>query len=144
MVRAMKRRITLHVSLTETDAERLVRMLQNHRRRLTMPRTLPLLQKKLDDAEFHSSTTIPKNVVTMNSTVLLKDMDSGAELITTLSYPHGANPDCGRVSVLTPIGTALLGLKVNSVVEYGTPEGQKRYQIKRVIYQPEAAQEEDD
>ena len=139
----MKRQSTLQISITETDADRLVHMLRTQQRRLTRPRMLPLLLKKLDDAEFHSSTTIPKNVVTMNSRILLRDLDSGAELIATLTYPHGANPDRGRISVLTPIGTALLGLKANSVVEFSTSEGQKRYQIKRIIYQPEAAKEDD-
>jgi regulator of nucleoside diphosphate kinase len=139
----MKRQSTLQISITETDADRLALMLRAQQRRLTRPRTLPLLLKKLDGAEFHSSITIPKNVVTMNSRILLRDLDSGAELIATSTYPHGANPDRGRISVLTPIGTALLGLKANSVVEFSTSEGQKRYQIKRIIYQPEAAKEDD-
>jgi regulator of nucleoside diphosphate kinase len=70
-------------------------------------------------------------------------MDSGEERVTTLAYPHGANPDRGRISVMTPIGTALLGQKVRNVVRCSTPDGTKRYQVKRIIYQPEAAKEMD-
>jgi len=135
----MKKLNTVQVSLTEADAEHLTSLVQSHRRRIDGPRALPLLEQKLSDAEFHTSESIPRNVVTMNSTVLLRDLESGAEFVTTLAYPHGANPDRGRVSVLTPIGTALLGLRVRRVVKCTTFDGPKRYQIRRIIYQPEAA-----
>lgn len=139
----MKKRTTTQVSLTEPDAERLTIIVQSRRQRPDAPRALPLLEQKLSDAEFHTSESIPRNVVTMNSTVLLRDLDSGAQIVATLAYPHGANPDRGRISVMTPIGTALLGVKVPNIVECTTPGGLKRYQIERIIYQPEASNESD-
>lgn len=139
----MKEREMIQVTLTEDDTELLTTIVRSHRQRVDPPRALPLLERKLSEAELHTSDSIPANVVTMNSTVLLKDMDSGEERVTTLAYPHGANPDRGRISVMTPIGTALLGQKVRNVIRCSTPDGTKRYQVKRIIYQPEAAKEMD-
>jgi regulator of nucleoside diphosphate kinase len=118
-------------------------LIQVHGAPVNRPRTLPGLQKKLEEAEVFNSCQIPGNVVTMNSTVLLRDMESGEEVVRTLAFPHGADPARGRVSILTSIGIAMIGNKVGDVLECEAPDGAKRFRVERILYQPEAANDDD-
>jgi regulator of nucleoside diphosphate kinase len=69
----------------------------------------------------------------------LIDLESGEELIYTLVFPHEADIRQGKISVLAPIGTAMLGERVDNVFEWPAPDGLRRLQIKGLLYQPEAA-----
>lgn len=82
---------------------------------------------------------IPPDVVTMNSRVRLTDLDSGEELTYALVYPPDADFAQEKISVLAPVGTALLGERVGSVVEWDVPAGRRRLRIEELLYQPEAA-----
>lgn len=82
---------------------------------------------------------MPADVVTMNSRVRLTDLDSGAELVYTLVFPPDADFKAGRISVLAPIGTALLGERVGAEVRWEVPAGVRRLRIEELLYQPEAA-----
>ncbi|MCC7155635.1 MAG: GreA/GreB family elongation factor, partial [Bryobacterales bacterium] len=99
------------VVVTEADAERLVNLLQAQGNR-TAPRTVPELQRKLDDAEWLDSRLIPSDVVTMNSTVRLRDLESGEAVTRTLVFPYGSDPGRGRISVMTSFGISMLGRRV--------------------------------
>lgn len=136
------RRISAYI-VTETDADRLAHLLQVHGTPVNRPRTLPDLQSKLEEAEVFDSCQIPGDVVTMNSTVLLRCLESGGEVVKTLAFPCGADPALGRVSILTPIGIAVLGRKVGDVLECESADGPKRFRIEKLLYQPEAANEHD-
>lgn len=82
---------------------------------------------------------IPPNVVTMNSKVRFRDMDTNADMEATIVYPKHADDAKGRVSILDPIGLALMGLTVGDTVEWPMPEGgTKVLKILEVLYQPEA------
>ena len=131
------------IAVTEADAERLTRLLQAQCARSFMPRSFPALQKKLDEAEWLDSRLIPPDVVTMNSRVRLKNLESGEEMIQTLVFPHGANPAQGRVSILTSLETAMLGRRVGDFMEFGVSDGAKRFHVESVLFQPEAANEDD-
>lgn len=131
------------IAVTEADAERLTRLLQAQYTRSIMPRTLPALQQKLDEAEWLGSRLIPPDVVTMNSTVRLRNLESGEEVIRTLAFPYGADPAQGRVSVLTSFGIAMLGRRVGDFMECEASDGAMRFQIEGVLYQPEAANDDD-
>jgi len=131
------------VAVTEADAECLTRLLQAQRNLSVMPRDFPALQKKLEDAELLDSRQIPPDVVTMNSKVHLRNLESGEQVIQTLAFPHGANPSQGRVSILTSLGTAMLGRRVGDFMEFDVPAGVKRFQIEHLLYQPEAANDDD-
>jgi transcription elongation GreA/GreB family factor len=87
------------IAVTEADAERLTRLLQAQCARSFMPRSFPALQRKLDEAEWIDSRLIPPDVVTMNSRVRLRNLESGEEVIQTLVFPHGANPAQGCVDL---------------------------------------------
>ena len=82
---------------------------------------------------------IPADVVTMNSVVCVVD-DTGAEQEWTLVYPEEANGASAKLSVLSPMGAALLGARAGKSVKYSAPNGaQRSLRIDRVAFQPEAA-----
>ncbi len=95
------------------------------------------LQEKLDWAEVVEPKDIPENIVTMNSMILLKDLDTGEEKIFNLVFPDKAKVSPMALSILAPIGTALLGHKEGDTIIWDVPGGTKRYLILEVVYQPE-------
>ena len=82
---------------------------------------------------------MPPDVVTMNSLVKLRDMDSREFCLYRIVYPGGRESGNERVSVMTPIGMALLGCRVGDVVALPVSGGMRRLQIEKVLYQPESA-----
>ncbi len=97
------------------------------------------LAGELDRASIVPAGEIPPWVVTMHSTFRLTDLDTGLESDYTLVYPGQANLSRGRLSVLAPVGTALLGYQELDTIEWPVPAGTKRIRIEKVISQPEAA-----
>mgnify|MGYP003575061064 CR=1 FL=1 len=97
------------------------------------------LDEELDRAEIVRPEEIPTDVVTMNSTFRLLDLDSGEEPVYTLVFPAKADSSSGKISVLAPIGTAMLGCRVGDTVEWEVPAGLKKLKVKEIVYQPEAA-----
>ena len=100
---------------------------------------LTALEEELDRAETLDSKDIPTDVVTMNSKVRVQDLDSGNEMVYSLVFPRDANIDQNRISILAPLGTALLGYRVGEVIEWKVPAGLRRIRVEEVLYQPEAA-----
>jgi regulator of nucleoside diphosphate kinase len=84
------------------------------------------------------SGKVPPDVVTMNSRVRIKDLNRGRELTYQIVFPEHADLDENRISVLAPIGTALLGYRAGTTVEWQVPSGTRRFRILGVEYQPEA------
>ncbi len=82
---------------------------------------------------------VPPDVVTMNSRVNLVDLDTGEEMVCTLVFPNEADVAQSKISVLAPIGTAMLGYRVGDTFEWKVPDGIRKLQVKGVLYQPEAA-----
>ncbi len=102
-------------------------------------RRLEQLEEELARARVVPPDEIPKDVVTMNSRVVFEDEQTGEQREVTLVYPRDADIDAGRISVLVPVGTALLGLRVGQSIDWRLPSGQKhRYRVIAVPYQPEA------
>jgi|SRR5690554_5792365 regulator of nucleoside diphosphate kinase len=130
---------TIH--LTEFDLDRLKRLLAA-KGSLDGPdkQYLRDLKDALDRAVVVPSTDIPPDVITMNSRFRMTDLDTGEESEYTLVFPGTANIVKGRLSVLAPVGTALLGRKESDVIEWTVPVGIKRFRIDKVLYQPEAAE----
>ena len=94
------------------------------------------------DLEFASSVLaeeVPGDVVTMNSTVEVRDLDAGETESLILAYPEDADISLKRMSVLAPLGRALLGRRVGEVVEVTVPAGPRRIRIEGLHYQPERA-----
>ncbi|HNT69055.1 MAG TPA: nucleoside diphosphate kinase regulator [Syntrophorhabdaceae bacterium] len=95
------------------------------------------LEDELDKARVVDPKNIPDNVVTMNSIVRIKDLDTGEEKTFTLVFPSKTNITENAVSILAPIGTALIGYREGDIIEWEVPAGTKRFQVMEVIYQPE-------
>lgn len=97
------------------------------------------LRAELDRAEVVEPTAMPEHIVTMNSTVTFEDESNGEKLTLTLVYPAGAG-EAGTVSIMAPVGSALLGLARGQQIDWPTPDGrQRRLRVLEVSYQPEAA-----
>jgi regulator of nucleoside diphosphate kinase len=100
---------------------------------------LDRLDGELERAEVVNPIDIPKDVVTMRSTVRLKDLDNGKEMVYSLVFPNEADIDEGKISVLAPVGTAMIGYRVGDVIEWEVPSGLRRLKVEEIIYQPEAS-----
>lgn len=98
------------------------------------------LEDELDHAEVVSIDRIRPDVVTMHSRVRVHDLDTDNEAEYTIVFPNEANAHARRISVLAPIGTALLGCRQGDDIEFATPKGTLRLRIVAVTYQPEAAE----
>lgn len=99
------------------------------------------LQAELARAEVLEPSQMPGDVVTMDSEVVCLDEASGAEHRLRLCYPHevGEGTSAGRVSVLAPVGSALLGLAVGDRIDWTGPNGRTLpLRVVRIVYQPEA------
>ena len=100
---------------------------------------LTRLEDELEGAQIVAPREILSDVVTMNSRARVRDLDSKQEMIFTLVFPAEADYEGGKLSVLAPIGTALLGYRAGETVEWEVPGGLRRLKIEQVLYQPEAA-----
>lgn len=128
------------IRITAFDLERLKKLLLDAQR-TTYRKSVYLshLQSELGRAEVVESPKVAGDVVTMNSRVCLEDLDTGEEEVYTVVFPEEANAVQGKVSVLAPIGTAMLGYEEGDVFEWEVPAGKRRWRVKHILYQPEAA-----
>jgi regulator of nucleoside diphosphate kinase len=94
------------------------------------------LAGELARAQVKPQARIPPFVVTMNSAVRLRDLETGEEETYTLVFPEDADIDANRLSVLAPVGTALLGYQAGDVVEWPVPAGVRRFRIEAVSPEP--------
>ena len=97
------------------------------------------LQAELAHARVVTPADVPPDVITMNSKARLRDLDTGEEMVFTLVFPGDANVENDRISVVAPIGTAMLGQRVGDEFEWEVPAGSVRLRVEEVLYQPEAA-----
>jgi regulator of nucleoside diphosphate kinase len=97
------------------------------------------LETELDRGKVVNPQEVPSDVITMNSKVCLVDLDTGEEMIYTLVFPDDADITQDKISVLAPIGTAMLGYRVGDIFEWEIPAGLCRMQVKKILYQPEAS-----
>jgi regulator of nucleoside diphosphate kinase len=128
------------ILVTEDDMARLQDVIS--RGRATLHRDQPHLEEleqELERAEVVSADDVPADVVTVHSTVRVQDLDSGGSAVYTIVFPAEADTAQRRISVLAPIGTALIGYRVGDVIEWSTPGGGRRLRIETVLFQPEAA-----
>ena len=75
----------------------------------------------------------------MNSSVRVSDLVTSKSEVITIVFPSDANYEEGKVSILAPLGTALLGYRVGDVVYWHVPRGIRQLRIDEILYQPEAA-----
>jgi regulator of nucleoside diphosphate kinase len=138
----MKEQTTIaerNIVITEADFDRLKHLVESPRYRTTHSILLMPLKAELDRGTVVAPGRIPKRVVTMHSTVRVRDLGDDESETYTLVYPDEADINEGKLSVLAPLGTALLGTRVGDVVEFDAPAGTRRLKVERILYQPEAS-----
>lgn len=123
-----------NITVSTLDIERLEALLETHHNQG--------LQDELARAKVVEPEEIPSNVVTMRSQVRFEIENPPQQLCLTLAYPKDMAELQDGISILTPIGTALLGLKVGDSIDWPRPDGQTTtLRILEVPYQPERAGE---
>lgn len=127
------------IYITEFDLNRLQALIQQANPQDRDKHHLQKLSEELEQAEIVSPEEIPNDVITMNSRVRLRDGDTGEEITYTLVFPRNADIQKQKISILAPIGTALIGYRVGDIIEWNVPAGLRRLKVEEILYQPEAA-----
>lgn len=126
--------------VTDYDRERLQKLLEGTRVWSQLDREhLDQLDEELARAHVVPAREIPPDVVTMNSKLRLRDLDTGKEIVFTLVFPGDADAEQGKVSVLAPLGTAVLGYRKGDTFQWRVHGRTRHLQVEEVLYQPEAA-----
>lgn len=128
------------IIINERDAERIDRLLEQ-----PQWANLPVasaLNQELDRAVMCAPQAMPHDVVTMNSEVRFRDLSTQEERVRTLVFPAEMSDSATQLSVLAPVGAALLGLKVGGTIRWTLPNGAVTHlEVLELPYQPEAAGE---
>jgi regulator of nucleoside diphosphate kinase len=97
------------------------------------------LENELKRAKVVAPDDLPPDVISMNSSAELIDLDTKERMKFTLVFPRDANVEEEKISVLAPLGTAMLGYRVGDEFEWTVPDGLRRLKVTAVRFQPEAA-----
>ena len=129
-----------HIHITEFDLRRLGGIIAGLKRKAAPEERaqLALFEQELAHATVVLPEYAPGNIVTMNTRILLRFTESGAEKVCTLVFPGEADFEQGRISILSRLGAALIGRKVGETVRYEAPAGPQEVKVERILYQPEA------
>ncbi len=109
------------ISMNPTDIERLRKLADAAANKY--PETSDFLAREIERAAVLPEATPCAGLVTMDSNVTFRDDVSGQTRSVQLVYPEDANVDAGKISILTPIGAALIGLSEGQTIEFQTPTG---------------------
>ena len=122
-----------NIIISSADRDRLLQLIASTRLDRRIPsQSLDLLDGELARASIVEPQELPRDVVAMNSTVWFRDLDSEEIERYTLVFPRDADVIQNRISVLAPIGTALLGYRQRDIVEWRVPQGRRRLEITKV------------
>lgn len=119
------------IYITKKDVVRLRKLIEANSD--TAREDIDELTRELDRAHIVESASIPHDVITMNSRILIKDVESGEELIYVLTFPDRADAFQNAISVLTTGGTVMLGCKEGDFFQWG----ERRFLVMHILYQPE-------
>ncbi|HSI59225.1 MAG TPA: GreA/GreB family elongation factor [Ideonella sp.] len=119
---------------------RLLNLVRREPRGDGLPAQRRAIESLLDASAIVPSRQVPPDVVTMYSQALLQDLQTSQRIMLTLCYPADAEPAAGFVSVLSPVGGSLLGLRVGSLARWASPAGGRMAaEILRILFQPESS-----
>ena len=126
------------ITINRLDAERLQRLIDN-----ASDKDMPVaeaLEVELERGEVIEPQDIPEDVVSMNSQVQFTDLNRGKQLTRTLVYPHALAGTEDGLSVMAPIGAALLGLRIGDIIDWTLPDSHDtKLRIDAILWQPERA-----
>jgi regulator of nucleoside diphosphate kinase len=126
------------ILISEFDRRRLLALIEGYDDPLDQGALLEL-REEIEHAKIVAPGDVPPDLVTMNTRVRLVDTRTGAPRVVTVVFPGLANADEGKISVLAPLGVALLGYLVGDIIEFRNQRGSVRLRIETIEYQPEAA-----
>jgi regulator of nucleoside diphosphate kinase len=130
------------IVVTQADHDRLSDLASAALR--NMPAVGEFLAEELDRARVVAPTEIAPTIVTMNSRVEFRDDQTGEVRTATLVYPGDQDIAAGKISILTPVGAALIGLEEGQSIVWETRSGaQKSLTVLKVLFQPEAQERQE-
>lgn len=128
------------IIINEFDAERIDRLLEQPA--YANSPVANALNDELDRAQMCAPEDMPHDVVSMNSQVRFRDLTTGEERVRTLVFPAQMTDSSSQLSVMAPVGAALLGLRTGSTIHWELPGGASTHlEVLELLYQPEAAGE---
>jgi regulator of nucleoside diphosphate kinase len=128
------------IVMTDADIERLERMLRGvEGPSNSLYGYAQALKGEIGRASVVPARAVPQDIVTMNSRIKVRDVKTRKVETYVLVYPWDASGVAGCLSVLAPIGTALLGTRVGQMVSWQVPSGERALRVEAILYQPEAA-----
>ena len=126
------------VYITEFNLQRLKKLIREIQREShSKEMSVHELENELDRAIVVSPKEVPENVITMNSRVVLRDIDSGKDGVYWLVFPDKADNERNYISVLNPLGKAMIGSRVGDTFIWESPSGAKQVEVLDILYQPE-------
>ncbi|MCA9345598.1 nucleoside diphosphate kinase regulator [Candidatus Saccharibacteria bacterium] len=121
------------IYITQYDIDRLNKLLSKRKPHDEYDKALI---EELARAEIIDPQTTPSDIVTMNSIVKFKDKNGDSHEYS-LVFPEDADLTKNKISVLSPVGSSLIGYKIGSSINIPTPKGPKLLTVEEIIYQPE-------
>lgn len=128
------------IIVMDADMDRLTRLVRALKHSLFRDQQqLELLDQTLGSADVTPLERIPRDVIRMNSRIRVLDFGTRTKQLYTLVFPENADISIGRLSVLAPVGIALLGRRQGDVIETKVPGGARRLRVERVLQRPRIA-----
>ncbi|MCU0488491.1 MAG: nucleoside diphosphate kinase regulator [Anaerolineales bacterium] len=127
------------IYITQVDLEKIRNLIweaQNAGYRVST--YIQALKEELDRAEIVNPQDVPPDVITMNTKAILLDTETSELMEFTLVFPADADVAQGKISILAPVGTGMLGYRVGDVFEWNTPGGKRKLRVEKILEQPEA------
>ncbi len=128
------------IFITEKDFDALTSLLQSGIIYKRDSEFVEDLEMELARAVVVDTASIPDDVITMNSTFCLRNLDNDQVQTFTLVYPQHADISQGKLSILAPVGIAVLGYRVGDVIEWKVPSGHRRFRVESVQTRVNAAE----
>ncbi|MGE5402980.1 MAG: GreA/GreB family elongation factor [Ignavibacteriales bacterium] len=127
------------IYITDFDMKRFMWLVNNSGRiDAIYKKHLRELEKELKNAVIVESKEIPADIITMHSNFSIKDIDTNIISEYTLVFPFDADIETKKLSILAPLGLAVIGSKIGDIIELDVPNGHRRILIEKINYQPEA------
>jgi regulator of nucleoside diphosphate kinase len=127
------------ITITKSDYQQLKTMVFQERRKLQEALwNLDLFESVIANSDKVESEAITSNFVTMGSKVKVYDMETGKTRIVEVTYPQDSDSRNFKVSVLSDLGTAILGHSIGTMIYYNSSVGKKKMRIDEILFQPEA------
>ena len=128
------------IHMTASDMRRLIALVKDYRQQGREEANLDVLDEEIHRAlVMDAERRLASDVVTLDSRVVVVDLDSGKETEFTVVVPSDVDGGEGRISVLDPLGMAILGYRTGQEIDWDADGRRRRWMVRRVIHQPEAA-----